>query len=152
MTDELAYLREAIRYAQRHSHDNSTKVGAVIVAGKKLVYGTNQMPALVAGEKADIMEHAERAAIYKAAACGVPTAGAKMYAPWFACPECARAIISAGIHEVVGLLAFRNATPDRWASRLELAYAMFDSAGVGTRFLSDEVGETILFDGKEFKC
>ena len=152
MTDEKYYLSEAIRYAKRHSHDNSTKVGAVIVAGKKLVFGTNQMPALVAGEKADIMEHAERAAIYKAAACGVPTAGAKMYAPWFACPECARAIISAGIQEVVGLLSFRNATPERWASRLELAYAMLDSAGVGMRFLGGEVGETILFDGKEFKC
>ena len=96
------------------------------------------------------MEHAERAAIYKAAACGVPTAGATMYAPWFACPECARAIISAGIHEVVGLMAFP--TPERWFSKLQTGYAMLDSAGVGTRFLSGEVGETILFDGKEFKC
>ena len=152
MTDELHYLAEAIRYANRHSHDNHTKVGAVIATGKRLVYGANHMPSLVVGDKHAIMEHAERAAIYKAAACGVPTAGATMYAPWFACPDCARAIISSGIKEVVGLLSLRNATPERWSSRLELAYVMLDAAHVKMRFLTESVGESILFNGETIRC
>lgn len=152
MTSELHRLAEAIRYAKRHSHDTNTKVGAIIVSGRRVVYGVNHLPAQVAGSKGDVMEHAERTAIYRAAACGVPTAGATMYAPWFACPECARAIIVSGIREVVGLLAFRNATPERWASRIELAYAMLDAAHVQMRFLAGTVGETVLFNGEEFSC
>lgn len=152
MTSEQYYLSEALRYARRHSHDDRTQVGAVIVAGRKLIFGANHVPAAVVGDKHAVMEHAERAAIYKAAACGVPTAGSVMYAPWFACPDCARAIILAGIREVVGLLSLRTSTPDRWFSKLELAYAMLDKAGVQMRFLAGDVGEAILFDGKEFKC
>jgi dCMP deaminase len=48
------------------------------------------------------MEHAERDAIYKAAFVGMQTEGATLYVPWFACADCARAIIAAGITRVVG--------------------------------------------------
>jgi dCMP deaminase len=46
-------------------------------------------------------EHAERNAIYNAAAIGAATAGCTMYLPWYPCTGCARAIIQSGISEVV---------------------------------------------------
>jgi dCMP deaminase len=151
--NETEYLREALRYAQANSHDHTTKVGAVIVAGKRMVYAANRIVARIEGvDKYAVTEHAERAAIYKAAATGVATAGATMYAPWFACTDCARGIILAGIREVVGLVSLRQATPRRWLENLELADEMLSRGGVNTRWLNETVGVTIQFDGREVSC
>ena len=153
------YLREALRYAKSYSHDSSTQCGAVLVVGRKLVYAANQFPAgLGRGEpltretKYLLIEHAERAAIYKAAACGVPTAGATLYAPWFACCDCARGIILAGIREVVGLMRLRLATPERWEANIQKAEEMLVAAGVGVRWIADPVGVTITFNGGVLEC
>lgn len=151
---ELDLLREALRHAAAASHDERTQVGAVLATRSRLVYAANQIPPglRLAGDKYAVMEHAERGAIYKAAACGVPTAGAKLYAPWFACRDCARAIILAGITEVVGLSSLAVATPERWRQEIAEAVAMLQDAGVGTRWLSGTAGVTILFNGKLLEC
>jgi dCMP deaminase len=150
---ETDYLREALRYAQANSHDHTTKVGAVIVAGKRTVYAANRIVARIGGvDKYAVTEHAERAAIYKAAATGIPLAGATMYAPWFACTDCARGIVLAGIREVVGLVSLRQATPRRWLANLELADEILGLGGVNIRWLNETVGVTIRFDGREFSC
>jgi dCMP deaminase len=151
--NETDYLREALRYARAVSSDTNTQVGAVLVAGKRLVYGVNRAACRIDGvSKYQITEHAERAAIYKAAATGIPLAGATMYAPWFACTDCARGIVLAGIREVVGLVSLRQATPQRWVENLELADEMLSRGGVNTRWLNETVGVTIRFDGREFPC
>ena len=158
MTD-IDYLREACRYAVQHSDDWYTNNGAVLVTNRSIVYSANVAPLGVslAGRsdrplKYAYYEHAERAVIYKAAATGTPTAGATLYCPWFACTDCARAIIMAGIREVVGLMAHRQATPARWIENLWLAEGMMTEAGVGMRWLSGPVGVTMRFDGRDFPC
>jgi dCMP deaminase len=158
--NELDYLREACRYAAQHSHDPETQNGAVLVTNRLTLYAANCVPKAVALQehrlarpfKYDFIEHAERAVIYKAAAAGAATAGGVLYCPWFACTDCARAIVSAGIKEVVGLIALRNATPARWLMKVELAEKMLEEAGVSQRLLADTVGVTIRFDGRDFSC
>jgi len=157
---EIDYLREACRYAVQHSHDPETQNGAVLVTGRQTIYAANCVPTGVVRHehrlarpfKYDFVEHAERAAIYKAAAAGAATAGAKLFCPWFACTDCARAIVSAGIREVVGLISLRNATPARWLLNVELAEKILAEACVSQRLLADTVGVTIRFDGRDFSC
>jgi deoxycytidylate deaminase len=148
---DVEYLREALRHAKTNSHDPRTQVGAVLVSGRKMVFGANRFVASC-GDKYSRIEHAERAAIYKAAACGVPTAGCVMYAPWFACADCARGIILAGITSVVGLMSLRQQTPERWQETIALADRMLIEAGVSVRWLNETVGVTVLFDGEQFQC
>ena len=47
------------------------------------------------------MEHAERNAIYNAARAGTPRKAARIYVEIMPCMDCARAIVQAGIGEVV---------------------------------------------------
>lgn len=150
---ETDYLREALRYARAVSNDTNTNVGAVLVAGKRLVYGVNRTVCRIDGaSKYDVTEHAERAAIYKAAAVGIATAGSTLYAPWFSCTDCARGIILAGVREVVGLVSLRRATPQRWLENIELADEILSRGGVNVRWLNETVGVTIRFDGRDFSC
>jgi dCMP deaminase len=158
MTD-LDYLREACRYAVQHSHDGHTNNGAVLVTSRRVVFSANVAPpgvSLAGRQDAPLkyayIEHAERAVIYKAAAAGAATAGATLYCPWFACTDCARAIIMAGIKDVVGLMAHRQATPSRWSENVMLAERMLTEAGVGMRWLAGPVGLTMRFDGRDFSC
>jgi dCMP deaminase len=158
--NEIDYLRNAVRYAAVSSQDNRTQNGAVLVTATKAICGVNCYPKGVAVSedrstpplKYLFIEHAERAAIYRAASLGVATAGASLYCPWFACCDCARAIIMAGISEVVGLVSLRNATPERWQKNIGLAEKMLAEAGVGQRLLAVELGEYLWFDGRYTKC
>ena len=80
-------------------------------------YGTNHFPCGIEKKqerlerplKYSLIEHAERDAIYDAAKSGKSTSGTIMYAPWFACADCGRAIIQAGISEVIG-----STWPEKW--------------------------------------
>lgn len=101
--------------------------------------------------KGHYIEHAERAAIYAAAARGLRTQGATMYCPWFACADCARAIIASGITRVVGHTECRRATPDRWLKSIAIADTLFARSGVTTEHLESRLGVTIMFDGRQLK-
>lgn len=158
---DVGYLREACRYAAERSEDPRTQVGAVLVSvSGKTLYAANRFPAGIARHshrsqgtsKAIFLEHAERAVLYKAAAAGVPTAGSRLYAPWAACTDCARAIIACGVREVVGLIVLRNATPERWRSSIWAADQMLTEAGIGIRWINESVGVTVRFDGRELEC
>jgi dCMP deaminase len=46
-------------------------------------------------------EHAERTAIYKAAAAGIELSGGTMYLTWYPCADCARAIVLSEIKRLV---------------------------------------------------
>lgn len=143
------------------SHDPSTQNGAVVVPATAayVAIGVNKIPPgihvtpdrLERPAKYKYIEHAERAAIYAAARIGTPTAGATMYCPWFACTDCARAIIMAGIFEVVGHVTPRAATPERWTAEIVQAEAMLREAGVGMRWLAEDLGVTIRFNGEEMR-
>jgi len=78
------------------------------------------------------VEHAERAAIYSAARGGAYTVGSTMVCPWAACADCARAIIGAGIVEVVTL---HREVHERWDLSIGTGDAMLAEAGVTVTFL-----------------
>lgn len=154
---EIDYLREACLHAAKNSQDPRTHVGAVLVSRGMRVLAANTLPPGIAAEasrlespaKYRFMEHAERNAIYSAASAGICTHGAKLYAPWFSCADCARGIICAGIAEVVGLASLRAATPERWEADIATAERMLQEAGVATRWLAGSVGAVIRFDDRE---
>ena len=97
------------------SKDRSTQVGAVIIGddNEVLSVGYNGFPRGVDDNvefrherplKYEFTEHAERNAIYNAARQGIRLKGSVMYLSWepYPCPDCARAVVQAGIKEVRG--------------------------------------------------
>ena len=155
---EVDILRLAAREAVGHSGDPLTQNGAALARRNEAIFtAANSFPSGVEArhcrlqrpEKYRFIEHAERNVIYRAAAAGWATGGATMYCLWFACPDCARAIIQAGIYEVVGHVKPRNATPSRWLQAVNDGEQMLREAGVGMRWLAEPLGVTIKFDGKE---
>jgi dCMP deaminase len=160
---DIRWMEAALIAAANFSGDPRTQNGAVIVThsdggfSDRHVLGANHFPKNIAvtperldsAVKLKYMQHAERSAIYSAAALGVPTLKATMYCPWFACLECSKAIIGAGIARVVGLRKPRLLTPDRWSATIAEADALLHEAGVITDFLEDEIGVEILFNGEK---
>lgn len=111
--DEL-FIKQAELIAQK-SKDQSTKVGCVIVGEGNVVLsmGFNGFPRLidetiperwVRPEKYVWVEHAERNAIFNAARHGIKLEGARAYMNWepLPCSDCTRALIQAGIKEIIG--------------------------------------------------
>jgi dCMP deaminase len=93
------------------------------------------------------VEHAERAAIYQAARYGMKTHDATMYCPWFACSDCARAIVAAGIKRVVGL---KIGDPGKWATSIGWGDQILTEAGVEVcRIEIPKVGVTVRHNGKD---
>lgn len=157
----IDWLRLAFQAASR-SHDPFTQNGAVLVpeAGPALDVVANTLPAgieatperLSRPTKYRFIEHAERNAIYAAARHGVRSDGATLYCVWFACTDCARAIIQAGIREVVGHAAPRQATPERWAEEVAAGEAMLQESGVAIRWIAGHIGCRIRFNGEHLEC
>jgi len=125
------------------SKDRSTKIAAVIVDERNVLVaiGWNGFPRGVCDDvdarherpaKYQWTEHAERNAIYNAAAKGISTQGCRMYLPWFPCADCGRAIIQAAIQEIIAV------EPDwsdpRWGSDFRMVREMFDESGIIIRF------------------
>lgn len=106
-------MREAIEYAMEYSQDPDTKSGCQItfdvpkLSGEyDFIFGTNRLPQGIELEdwmlerpaKYDWLEHCERDAIHRAK--GSVNNGT-LYVNWQPCPECAKAMINAGIKRVV---------------------------------------------------
>lgn len=153
-------LQTALSVAKRFSHDPRTQVGAVLWIDGRMHEAANCIPERLEYRKELVqpplkyayIEHAERAVIFKAAQdCNREEdfRRATLYAPWFACPDCARAIIAVGIKEVVGLASLRSMTPERWMDQVELGERMLSDAGVSQRWICGQVGVRIMFDGQE---
>lgn len=154
------WLRLAYKVASE-SPDPSTQNGAVIPAHNNVVLqACNRFPrkVTVSGERLErplkysYIEHAERNVIYEAARYGVALEGLTMYVPWYACSDCARAIIQAGIRKVVGHKQMMDGTPEHWKESIAAAFVMFKEAGVETELLDVELGgPTTLFNGKRWQ-
>lgn len=153
---DIKLLHEACRYAAEFSMDPNTQNGALLMSVTgEVVMAANTMPdielrqsRLTRPQKYLYIEHAERNAIYLAAKRGICTERATLYVPWFACADCARAIIQAGIKRVVGHIVPWLQTPDRWRDSVRAADEMLQEAGVIASYLEDEIGVSFLFDGK----
>ena len=93
------------------------------------VYSANMLPPGIekTEERCDrplkyqYLEHAERLCMYRAASADneLSSEGATLYCPWFACIDCARAIICAGVKECVGVKGVMELTPERWAASIK---------------------------------
>jgi len=136
----------------RESPDPRTKVGCVLVGPEEcfLCEACNTYPnGVVEGiqERTEAplkyvwIEHAERNAIYMAARDGVSIKGSKMIVELTPCVECARAIIQAGVVQVV-IDYDRSAeySSDRYSDEHSIALAMLAEAGVVVRFVSLKLG------------
>lgn len=131
----------------RWSKDRSRQVGCVIVGPDNEIRssGFNGFPRGVLDDlderharptKYLWTEHAERNAIYNAARAGIALKGCRLYVPWFPCMDCARAIVQAGISELVAL------EPDmedpQWGEHFRSALDLFRETGVECRLLDEK--------------
>lgn len=93
------------------------------------------------------VEHAERNSIYEAAIRGFSTYGLTMVSPWAACADCARAIIQAGVLELITL--HPDPIPiERWDESIQIGLGMLDEAGVKVTYVDPPPGEfSLLRDG-----
>jgi dCMP deaminase len=136
----------------RESPDPRTKVGCVLVDSEENLlceacntYPTGVVEAIQERTEAPLkyiwIEHAERNAIYLAARRGVPTERAKMIVELTPCVECTRAIIQAGVAQLV-INYDRSAeyVSDRYSREHSTALAMLAEAGVAVRFVSPRLG------------
>jgi dCMP deaminase len=129
------YMLEALIIAL-DSPDPSTQNGAVLTRDGIVSTGCNRFPNKVQylperwerPAKYSYIEHAERNSIFDAARSGTSTLGTTMFCPWFACADCARAIIQAGIVRVVGLTA--KTSHERWNEQIQVGDTMMSEAGV----------------------
>lgn len=93
--------------------------------------------------KADYVEHAERACIYAAAKSGVATTNLGLVGTWVACPECARAIIGAGIKEVLIDRASLKFVAPKWQRAVNQGVAMIKEAGIKLIIHEEDISQLI---------
>jgi dCMP deaminase len=122
-------------------------VGAVITLnGEEVVRSANVLPpelktfmvskggAVTEEDRYHLIEHAERAAIFKAVRANVDISGATIYCTRFPCSDCARAIVWAGIKRAVFAGGF--AGEQRWLVSQRAALRILREGGVTVRYLT----------------
>jgi dCMP deaminase len=125
------------------SKDLGTKTSAVIVDDRNVLLsiGWNGFPRGVNDdaddrkkrpEKLDWTEHAERNAIYNAAAKGIALLESRMYIPWYPCAACSRGIIQSGISQLV--VVEPNWNCERWGNDFSVSKVMLQESNISVRF------------------
>lgn len=159
---DIDLLRFAYQIASVESDDPDTQNGAVLLDANNhvIAHSANHFARGVAKSperlqrpaKYTYMVHAERGAVYRAAANGKLAAGCTLVVPWFACADCAQAIIEAGIACVLGHQDILDKTPERWRETIAVADAMLDEAGVQRLYVEGSIGGVeIMFNGELWK-
>jgi dCMP deaminase len=106
------YYLDICKVVAARSKDPNTQIGCVIAgpAHEIRTTGYNSFPRGIRDDvperlqrptKYHWIEHAERNAICNAARCGTPLDGCSIYVEIMPCMDCGRAIVQAGIREVV---------------------------------------------------
>jgi len=127
------------------SKDKSRKTGAVIVDDRNnlIAIGWNGFPRGVNDNNAERhmrpakyqwTEHAERNAIYNAAANGYPVRNSTMYIPWYPCADCARSLIQSGVTTLVCIQPDWN--DHRWGNDFLMVKQMLKEADIQCQFMS----------------
>jgi dCMP deaminase len=142
------YYLDICKMVSARSKDPNTQVGCVIAGPAHEIRSTgyNSLPR---GIRDDVperlerptkylwMEHAERNAIYNAARCGTPLEGCTLYVEIMPCMDCARAIVQAGIRQVVVSGArMSQYTSDYYDEHFRNVEVLFQEAGVNVRKVS----------------
>jgi dCMP deaminase len=149
---DFYYMAEA--FAERASTDDprgkiiaQSSVGAVIAErGRIIASSANVLPPplkkmylqstqeVTDNDRYHVIEHAERAAIFKAFRNHADMAKATIYCTRFPCSDCARAIVWSGIKRAVFAGGF--AGEKRWLSAQRAALKILRDSGVTVRYLS----------------
>lgn len=154
----MFFLSEA--FSERANTDDpkgkivlQSAVGAVLVKDKVLVArSANVLPPTLRSRMSLLgasideefryhcIEHAERAAIFKAMGAGNDIQGGTIYCTRFPCSDCARAIVWAGLTRAVFASGFGS--EKRWRASQRAALKILRDSGVRVRYLS--VANTVL--------
>jgi len=139
------YFAQMVLLTASKSEDESTKCGAVIVTPNHEVVSTgyNGMPRGIADTperqerplKYKYFEHAERNAVYNCARSTASTLHNIMWVTGMPCSDCARAIIQAGIQEVVVLDGDNQSKEfkERWKESFDFTEALLEEAKIRLR-------------------
>ncbi|MEZ5353526.1 MAG: deaminase [Bryobacteraceae bacterium] len=139
------YYLDICKVVASRSKDPNTQVGCVIVgpAHEIRTTGYNSFPRGIRDDvperlerptKYHWMEHAERNAICNAARCGTPLEGCRAYVEIMPCMDCGRAIVQAGIREVVvSAERMSQYSSEFYDQQFGLVEVLFSEAGVTVR-------------------
>lgn len=136
------YFLEMARLVASKSKDPSTKCGCVLTldnavvstgynglcSGMEYSENVNERP-----YKYLVYEHAERNSIYLAAKRGSKTEGCKAYITGPPCSDCARALIQAGIKEVIVPVKhnfIERMNDKQWKESCEVAMSLLEKCGI----------------------
>lgn len=161
------WLKRAYIVAKNCSNDPNTQVGSCLVHNNSLVaFGANSFPKGVISTdqrkskelKGYYLEHAERNSIFFASRVTNLFQNKwhelTLYAPYFSCADCGKAIIQSGIKKVIGHKQICDMAPDRWKVSIECALEMFREAGVEYSYYDGKIDDKnelfIIFDGKKY--
>lgn len=141
LTKYEKYMGQA-KAAAMHSKDPSSQVGAILIGpdGEGGPFGYNGAPRGCSAdederfqqrpEKYFWAEHAERNVVFTAARRGFSTLGCTLVVTHPPCMDCARAIVQAGIKQVVTVRP--NAEfASRWDEHIRRTQALFQECKVG---------------------
>ena len=144
------YFMKMAALVASKSKDRSTKCGAVLVGEGNSVLGVgyNGFPRGVDDDVEErhtrptkylYTEHGERNCIFNAAKDGIKTGGAKMYmsGKGLSCADCTRAIIQAGIVEVITGYGKFEGKGDLWEESMKASEIMFKEAGIKITLLDE---------------
>lgn len=137
-------FNEMAKLVASWSKDTNTKVGAVVVDKDKIVLsmGYNGFPRGCDDKiesryekpaKYLYTEHAERNCVYHAARHGVSLKDCTIHCTMFPCCDCARAIIQAGITEVVA--PEPDVNHEKWGESFRVSLLMFEESNVNVKFI-----------------
>lgn len=130
------------------SRDKSTQIGAVLVQDGCIIsegyngicrkVNDNVERRHIRPEKYSWYEHGERNSIYNAARNGIKTFGAVMFTNYTPCVDCGRAVIQAGLSEIVlhkqWSDIFNETKQDKWKGQDNTTLIMFEEAGLKVRW------------------
>lgn len=145
------------------SPDKSNQNGAVLVSLDNEIVsgGFNKFPdnvevtdELIADREKKLfyIEHAERNAIFSAIKGNKQVSGNVLFCPWFACSDCARAIILTGVTKVIGHKQRMDQTPERWKASVKAGLDLLESHNVKLEFLDANLGCTpIIVNGQSWQ-
>ena len=139
------YYLNICKVVATRSKDPNTQVGCIIAGPAHEIRSTgyNSLPRGIRDDLAERlerptkylwMEHAERNAIYNAARCGTTLEGCTIYIELMPCMDCARAIVQAGICEVVVSDArMTQYSSDYYDQHFGMSEVLFREAGIKVR-------------------
>ena len=163
MNGWFEYFMKMAEYVSTRSKDRSTKVGAVIVEPESksiLSTGYNGFPRNMDDNiearhlrpaKLLYTEHAERNAIYAAARNGVRVCGACIFITGggIPCADCSRAIIQAGICQVVVMDRKFDGKSSLWVESCAAGKEMLIEVGITIVFLNSDYTVSKLEENRD---